>query len=201
MRLDPTFVKGYYRLVTAQIGMKQYDLALSTIRQGLSVDNGNSQLLKQQRMAQQLKRSHEATIKKRQEQASKATNNSDAQPIMPGAAASSEFQELLTQFAQNKRDLETEKVNLNKLEREEKIANLTRQEVTPLPDAQKCYRSVGKMFLLSNKENVLKHLDATIQASQKKQEELKQKATYLDREILSQQQNLLELQKQATAGE
>ena len=201
IRLDPTFVKGYYRLVTAQIGLKQYDLALSTIRQGLAVDADNAQLMKQQRMVQQLKRSHDATLKKRTEQGSKSSSSA---PFVSGGvdgSMNSEMQELLVQFTQTKRDLEMENVNLNKMEREEKIADLTRQELLPLPDDQKCYRSIGKMFLLSKKEHVVERLDTTIQDSKTKREELQQKIGYLERKMQSQQQNMVELQKQAPASE
>ncbi|KAL7574560.1 hypothetical protein ACA910_015910 [Epithemia clementina (nom. ined.)] len=208
IRLDPTFVKVYYRLVTAQIGLKQYDLALATIRQGLAVDNDNTQLVKQQRMVQQLKRSHEATVKKRQEQASKTTTTTTAlssTTSMPSGSeqfsSNSELQEIMTQYTQTKREFETEKINLSKLEREEKITDLTRQELVPLPEEQRCYRSVGKMFLLSTKEQVIRRLDTTIQESQKKQDELQQKIAYLERKMQSQQQNMVELQTQTPAAE
>lgn len=199
IRLNPTFVKGYYRLVTAQVGLKQYDLALATIRQGLTADNNNSQLLKQQRMVQQLKRSQEASYKKRQDQESKLPSNIPEQQQQPlSSSSNSDFEELMEQFTQTRRNAESEKVNLYKLEREEKIATFTKEELEPLPEEQKCYRSVGKMFLLSKKNHVLERLNTTIETCQKKQDETKQKITYLEQKMQSQQQNLQELQQMPT---
>ena len=47
IRLDPTFIKGYYRLALAMTEQKDWDKALATIKQGLAVDGNNPQLLKQ----------------------------------------------------------------------------------------------------------------------------------------------------------
>mmetsp|Transcript_12236 Transcript_12236/g.16001 ORF Transcript_12236/g.16001 Transcript_12236/m.16001 type:complete len:264 (+) Transcript_12236:116-907(+) len=198
IRLDPTFVKGYYRLVTSQIALKQYDAALSAIQQGLAVDANNTQLMKQQRMVQQLKRSHEANLKKKRQQTESAASSSG----MPMAgAASSEIQELYTQFTQNKREYETEKVNFQKLEREQKISELTKADLEPLPPDQKCFKSVGKMFLMSKKKEIMEYLDTNITTAQNKQQETNKKMDYLEKKIQSQQQNMEELQKQAIAAE
>jgi tetratricopeptide (TPR) repeat protein len=56
IRLDPNFVKGYYRSAVAQIALGEHDSAIATIRQGLVVDNNNLPLTKLLRKAQQQKK-------------------------------------------------------------------------------------------------------------------------------------------------
>ena len=46
IRLLPQFVKGYYRLATAQLALEEYDAAQATIKQGLVMDANNAPLLK-----------------------------------------------------------------------------------------------------------------------------------------------------------
>ncbi|CAN0208248.1 unnamed protein product, partial [Discosporangium mesarthrocarpum] len=50
IRLDPAFVKGYYRLATAQTELGELDEALATVGKGLAKDPSNGDLLRQQRM-------------------------------------------------------------------------------------------------------------------------------------------------------
>ena len=170
--------------------MKQYDAALSTIQQGLSVDAQNAQLLKQQRMVQQLKREQES--KKKLDAPTDAKSNNGA---APASGMSSEFQELYTQYTQNKRAYETEKVNLSKLEREAKITQLTQADLETVPETQQCYRAVGKMFLATSKPNVVKHLQDSLEQTEKETTDAQKKLAYLEKKLTSQQQNLQELQQ------
>ena len=43
IKLNPSFVKGYYRLSSAQIEKNELDAAASTIKQGLNIEPDNSQ--------------------------------------------------------------------------------------------------------------------------------------------------------------
>ena len=190
IRLDPTFIKGYYRLTTAQIELKEYDAAAATIRQGLGVDANNSQLLKQQRMVQQLKKSAEATEKRKQAQAMAPMGGMDA-------STSSELQELQTQYIQMNRELETLKVNISKSEREFKVAEITKADLAQLPETSGCYRSIGKMFLKAPRDEVMTYLDKNMEDSTKNEAAMKQKIEYLEKKMKSQRQNIEELVKSA----
>ena len=194
IRLDPTFVKGYYRLVTAQIELKEYDAAAATIRQGLGVEANNPPLLKQQRLVQQLKKSAEATEKRKQAQAM-----TGGAPTMGGldASTSSELQELQAQYIQMNRELETLKVNISKAGREFKIAEITKADLAQLPETNGCYRSIGKMFLKESREDVMKYLDKNMENSTKNETAMKQKCEYLEKKLKSQRQNIEELVKSA----
>eukprot|EP00977_Amphora_coffeiformis_P029135 scaffold38992_cov176-Amphora_coffeaeformis.AAC.2 len=167
IRLDPTFLKGYYRLATAQIELKEFDAAAATIRQGLGVEANNPQLLKQQRMVQQLKKSAEAAEKRKQ--------------TMP------------VQYMQMNRELETIKVDRARVDRELKLAEFTKTDLGELPETSACYRSVGKMFLRQSREEIVTHLDKNTEEASKMETTLKQKAEYLEKKMKSQRQNIEEL--------
>jgi tetratricopeptide (TPR) repeat protein len=209
IRLDPTFVKGYYRLVTAQVELQDYTGAAATIRQGLSVDESNPQLLKQQRTVQQMKRAAEnmatAAAKQRQAQQMQAQQQSTAASSMATAPAtgSSELEQLQRQYIQTNRDLEALKMNLAQRERERKVSEITKNEVlqmdnesTPSKNNNKetgYYRSVGKMFLRTSRDEVVSYLDQSMTACQQKENELKHQSEYLQRQVQSQRQNMQEL--------
>lgn len=53
--LDPSFVKGYYRLANAQFELEKYDEAIATIRSGLQKDPTMSELTKLLRKIKQRK--------------------------------------------------------------------------------------------------------------------------------------------------
>lgn len=187
IRLDPTFVKGYYRLATAQIELKEFDAAAATIRQGLGVEANNPQLLKQQRMVQQLKKSAEAAEKRKQ------TMGGPIGAMDPSTF--SELNELQLQYMQMNRELETIKVDRARAERELKLAEFTKADIGELPDTNACYRSVGKMFLRQSREEIVTHLKKNMEEAVKMETSMKQKADYLEKKMKSQRQNIEELIK------
>lgn len=183
IRLDPTFIKGYYRLSTAQIELRQYDGATATIRQGLTLDTNNAQLEKQMRIIKQL-------------QKVEAAKPASAKVSTTGGldeGASRELQELQQQYGQTNREFGTVQANLNMTQREFKMANLTKTELAEVPEGTKCYRSIGKMFMMSTQESVLGHLEKQMNDNTKKEGEMTQKMEYLERRMKSQRQNIEEL--------
>ena len=187
IRLDPTFLKGYYRLATAQMELKEFDAAAATIRQGLGVEANNPQLLKQQRMVQQLKKSAEAAEKRKQ------TMGGPVGAMDP--STSSELNELQSQYMQLNRELETIKVDRARADRELKLAEFTKAGLGELPETSACYRSVGKMFLRQTREEVVTHLIKNMEEASKMETTMKQKAEYLEKKMKSQRQNIEELIK------
>jgi chaperonin cofactor prefoldin len=183
IRLDPTFIKGYYRLSSAQIELKQYDAATATIRQGLTLEANNAQLLKQMRIIKQLQKVEAAKLA-----SPKASNHGGLDE-----AATRELQELQVQYGQTNREFGTVQANLNMTQREYKMADLTKTELDEVPEGTKCYRSIGKMFMMSTQESVLGHLDKQMNDNKKKESEMTQKMEYLERRMKSQRQNIEEL--------
>ena len=107
IRLDPKFMKGYYRLATAQLELKDYDMALATIKQGLSLDANNAQLLKVMRNIKYAKRA--------------ATTVPETNEKKLDIATSQELHDLQLQHAETTREYNKVQANLSKLQREHKI--------------------------------------------------------------------------------
>lgn len=182
IRLDPAFVKGYYRLATAQMELKDYDAAIATIRQGLSIDSNNPQLAKQMRIVQQLKKV--------------ALAKSQAPPVIPGqldAATAKECNELQTMHAEMSREYNTVQADLVRTQREFKMAEITCQELLEVPDAVNCYRSIGKMFLRSSKQGMVDHLTDNMERQRKYESDMTTKMKYMERKMVSLRQNIEEL--------
>jgi prefoldin subunit 1 len=192
--LDPTFIKGYYRLASAQIELKDYDSATATIRQGLGIDANNTQLLKQNRTIKQLKKA--AAVAK---QAPKSSSQGAASRF--DDAANRELQDLQVQYSQTNREFSTVQANIVKTQREHKMAELTKGELGDLPEESKCYRSVGKMFLRSSRSGVLEHLDEQMEDQTKRESDMTQKMDYLERRMKSQRQNIEELMVPSSSAE
>jgi len=196
LRLDPTFLKGYYRLAAAQIESGDLNGAASTARSGLRVDPDNSNLQRQLR-----------TVKARQAakaQAERAAAASSAAASAGGrglvdASARKELADLREQFESTRREYQKVQLELAQRQHEQKRNGLTKSELEEVPvpegggDGPKMYRSVGKMFLLTKREDVFRHLDEAVADDEKRAEELGGKAEFLERRMKSQQQNIQEL--------
>jgi len=160
---------------------------MATIRQGLTVEPKNPQLTKQMRNVQQMKKvaaAKEASARAPQ-QVSSATTLDEA--------TRRELRELQTNHAQTNRELQTVQANLVKTQREYKVGDITKSELAQIPDDSKCYRSIGKMFLLSTKDGVLEHLERQMEDQKRQESDMMQKLEYLERQMKEQRQNLQEL--------
>jgi stress-induced-phosphoprotein 1 len=192
IRLDPSFLKGYYRLATAKIELKDYEGAMATIRQGLVIDPNNTQLTKQMRLAQQQQKVEKA-------KASSSSAMASAVPSVRATAAldeatARELQELQTQYAQTVRELQTAQANLIKTQKEHKVTEITTEELQEIPgDDVPCYRSIGKMFWRTSKPDMLACMQTNMEQFSKQEKDLSKKMEYLERQIQSQRQNMEEL--------
>ena len=105
IKLNPTFLKGFYRLATAQIELNDLDAALSTIKQGLNVDPENSQLHRQLRTVKAKKK---AAAQGAASSSSGAGGSSLSHGLPYAAAADAannkELVDLQQQWRQSKRD-------------------------------------------------------------------------------------------------
>mmetsp|Transcript_20038 Transcript_20038/g.22906 ORF Transcript_20038/g.22906 Transcript_20038/m.22906 type:complete len:263 (+) Transcript_20038:91-879(+) len=190
MKLDPTFIKGYYRLATAQIEMEKLDGAISTIKQGLNIDQKNGQLLRQLQTVKQLKKKLQARKKKEQQALTNSSNLVTQDP-----AINKELQELHGQYVQTLREHKTVEANITMAQREYRAHEITKDEIAKLPTTEdtRMYRSIGKMFMLSSRDDVNGHLENAMKIEKKQENDLTQKQAYLERRLKSQQQNIQEL--------
>mmetsp|Transcript_93088 Transcript_93088/g.260320 ORF Transcript_93088/g.260320 Transcript_93088/m.260320 type:complete len:254 (+) Transcript_93088:155-916(+) len=179
IRLDPKFVKGYYRLATAQLELKDYDMALATIKQGLSLDANNAQLLKVMRNIKYAKRA--------------ATTVPETNEKKLDIATSQELHDLQLQHAETTREYNKVQANLSKLQREHKINQITLDELEKNPSEGAYFRSTGKVFMKHDRDDIFGHLKNVMGEQGKRQTELVQKMEFLERRIHSQQQNVQEL--------
>jgi chaperonin cofactor prefoldin len=149
IRLDPSFLKGYYRLAIAQMELKQYDWAVATIRQGLNIDSNNVQLIKLMRTVQQQQKNAMGSTKpssKHRNQSnntgsSSASDSALSAPPLPqhginpqqlssfDPSTVKEIQEIQSSYAQAHRELNMVQASLIKAQRELKLNELTRSEL------------------------------------------------------------------------
>ena len=192
IKLNPAFIKGYYRLAQALIEQMDWDGAYSTVRQGLSLDADNAQLTRQLRTIRQQKKKQEAAARQ-----AEALMEARSNTVKTGEENADEIRDLQEQYVNTNRELQIVTTNLQKEQREQKINELTLNEVNAMDDnsSQRMYQGVGKMFLLSKKSEILDNLKSDILNSQKQEKDLKQKREYLMKRLTSQQQNLQELVK------
>uniref|UniRef100_A0A7R9X0M1 Hsp70-Hsp90 organising protein n=1 Tax=Craspedostauros australis TaxID=1486917 RepID=A0A7R9X0M1_9STRA len=187
IRIDPSFMKGYYRLAQAQNELKAYDAAQSTIKQGLALDANNTQLLKLMRETKQNKRL--------------AEQQKDAATSMPlpttgkqlDSATTKELQDLQIQYSQSTREYNAVQAHMNKSLREQKMQQVTQEELGKDDSNLAMYKSVGKVFVKSSKENIMEYLETSVAEQGKKQKDMTQKLEYLEKRIKSQRQNMEEL--------
>jgi len=172
-------MKGYYRLANAQLELEDYDMALATIKQGLSLDANNAQLLKVLRDIKLAKKSKE-------------------RPIIPtegrlDSATSQELRDLQIQIADTSREYNKVKANLTKVQREQKMSEITLDELERNPSTGSHFRSAGKVFMKQPRDDIFSHLKATMDRHGKSQTDLHHKIEMLERRLQSQQQNVREL--------
>lgn len=193
IRLDPEFIKGYYRLATAQLEQKNFDAAEATIKQGMTVDANNSQLSRTLRSIKQARKLAAAAA------ASFAGANAANGTMANGGgrgqldtATARELHELRLQHSKTVREYQTVQANLTKAQREEKMYTLTLDELEQRPSSN-YYRSIGKVFVQSSQPQILDHLNSNVSSQQKKQQELMGKMEYFEKRLKSHQLNMKEL--------
>lgn len=173
-------MKGYYRLASAQLELEDYDMAVATIKQGLTLDANNAQLLKVLRDIKLAKKSKE-------------------RPAMPSSerqldlATSQELRDLQIQIAETSREYNKVKANLTKAQREQKMSEITLDELEKNPSEGNHFRSAGKVFIKQTRADIFSFLKATTDRHAKAQADLNQKLEFLERRLQSQQQNVREL--------
>jgi tetratricopeptide (TPR) repeat protein len=208
IRLDPSFVKGYYRLALALKEQSDYTTAIHVLRQGLAAAGTNETdastaaepLHKLLRQVEQLQRSTQDDDDDRSPKASSSSRNkyTNASYSASGSAkldetSSRELADLNTQATQTSRDLAMVENHLLRLERDQRLAQVTKEEISRLPVETNCYRGIGKMFLKSSQEKVTEYLDEKVTTGIKQKHDLVQKKDYLERRLKSQQQNMKDI--------
>lgn len=219
IRLNPSFVKGYYRLGLALKELKEYTKATHAVQQGLAVASkeGGEDVAQHEplhKLLRQLEQLQKASLSGND---SHSSPTKDALSPTTGAAlppssyaqldeaSSRELQDLQEQATRSSRDLAVVENQLMRLNRDRRLAEVTMEEIRQLPadsssgSSTNCYRSIGKIFLKSSHNAVMKHLQEEVASNDKKMSDLSQKKDYLKRRINSQQQNMKDILSSASS--
>jgi len=199
IKVNPSFIKGYYRLANAQSEQNEYDLALSTIKQGMAIESDNPQLQKQMRQI----KAKRSTMRRAESSGSAPSSRAAMPGGMPygglDPSVSKEVMDLQTQLIATTKEYRMVKANIAKAQNGKRSNELTKVELDKFPEGTdaKMYRGVGKMFMLTSRSNIMTHLDETIDKDGKEEKDLTAKLDYLERRMKSQSQNIQELTKSA----
>jgi len=191
LKVAPSFVKGYYRLASAQVGLGLLDEALVTVRQGLKVEEENPELKKLSRTIKAKK--HKDLTKGRGGDKDNDKAQTQQQKDNP-SGMTAEKQREIGELARTLRAREKEKNDVaaraTVCRREIARSHLTSTEVADLPDDTTLYRAVGKIFLEAPKPKVLDLLDADKASAEQRASSLAARLAFLDREIHSKESEL-----------
>ncbi len=153
-------------------------------------------------------------IKAKRSSMKRAENASNTPPITDTAllggmmsyrnldsSTSKEVMDLQQQLIATTKEYRMVKASIMKAQNGKRSNELTKGELEKLPQGSdsKMYRSVGKMFILASRGEIINHLDENIEREGKEEKDLSCKLEYLERRIKSQQQNIQELTKSATS--
>lgn len=117
------------------------------------------------------------------------------------SSISKEVNDLQQQLIATTKEYRMVKANIMKAHNGKKSNELTKAELEKLPQGTdaKMYRSVGKMFMITSRSDIMKHLDESAAKDGKEEASLTAKLDYLERRMKSQQQNIQELTKSASS--
>lgn len=110
------------------------------------------------------------------------------------------FQELQMKMVDTTRRLRLADVQIDNLKKGVKHAYCTAEVLSEAPPSTKMYESVGRMFIATDSEDIMKALDEKIKTCNEKIKSLESNKTYLEKSLKESEDNLREMivQKQST---
>lgn len=181
---DNKFIKGYYRLATAQTEMKLYEDAEITLKAAIQIEPDNEQLVKQLKLVK---------TKRVQAAAASADKVAKKAPKQLDSTQLKELQELYEQNATYSRDLKGVNNRIYSVQREMRQNEITASQVNGLTDDVPMYRSVGKAFVFNDKPSIESFLDKEKDSLSKTSADLISRKEFLERRIQSNAQNMTDL--------
>eukprot|EP00607_Mallomonas_marina_P007774 CAMPEP_0182417596 /NCGR_PEP_ID=MMETSP1167-20130531/2058_1 /TAXON_ID=2988 /ORGANISM="Mallomonas Sp, Strain CCMP3275" /LENGTH=253 /DNA_ID=CAMNT_0024591273 /DNA_START=65 /DNA_END=822 /DNA_ORIENTATION=+ len=178
---DQNFIKGYFRLATAQTELKQYDDAIATLQDGLDKDKGNELFLKQIRLvrARSSANTNQTVGKRKQKKMDEATQK--------------EVMQLQDETNGHVRDLRLVQAKLMSTQKIQRSNQVTSDYMNTLQDSVPLYRAVGKAFFLSDKSSITTTLQTELEKCTKSESDLMDRKEFLERRIASNTTNLQDL--------
>jgi len=176
IRIDPTFIKGFFRLARAQDGKNDFAGAIATVREGLEKHPGNNELSRLLRAI---------TVKKKASQSKSSGAASQVQ--------SEEMMEMLEKVRKTQIELMQVKSKIQGLLNEKKRMALTRGHLADMPTGVNTYQSVGKMFMQSDKAEISTFFDGEDDVCDRNVEKLQKQVEYLERRKASHEANIKDM--------
>ena len=162
----------------------------------MAIEPDNSQLQKQLRLIK-AKRSTAKRVESQPDRPAPPTSLG-YQNLNP--SIQKEVMDLQQQLLSTTKEYRTVKANILRAQNEKRSNQLTKDELSTLPPQDvKMYRSIGKMFMLTPRQQVMDYLDNSIEREGKVEVDLEGKLDYLERRMKSQQGNIAELTKSAAS--
>ncbi|GMF19719.1 unnamed protein product [Phytophthora lilii] len=185
VKRNPKFAKGYHRLANAQQQLGRKQEAIETLKTAQSTATDPEKVPGIKKLLRQLN----------QEVAPKPAQSGGRQVPMHIAK---ELQELQPQFQKIQRELEQIESKLAAYTRQKKRLALVEREVADLPEGTNTYRSIGKMFLQTNRDENAASMKSEEKRVDEQVSSLEARKNYLNRQKQSVQDNITELLAQCT---
>lgn len=198
LRLNPAFLKGYYRLAMAQNELQEYETAIQTLQHGLAQGDGSSDVAPLKKLLQ--------IVQQKLKQKTARQNNQTAIPTSSAVtldeATQKELADLQEQQLRTAQELQSVEQQIDSTQRQTRISEVTESELLELPDDRHCYKAVGKAFVMKwpTKDGALEYLRDQTKSGSKLQTDLGQKKEYLERRLQNQRQNIQELISSASTA-
>ncbi|KAJ8868886.1 hypothetical protein PR048_030427 [Dryococelus australis] len=106
------------------------------------------------------------------------------------------FAELQFKMLETSQKLKFADVQIENLKKTIHHAELTDKEIAALPADTRTYESVGRMFILTDMDDVCKHLNKKIETCTEKIKSLENNKNYLERSLKESENNLREMVQQ-----
>lgn len=177
---DSKFIKGYYRLSSAQTELKMFDDSLATLRAALTIEPGNEVLLRQMKSVAAKKAA--------------ATGQPLAKPVKQlDENQRKEVMELQEQTQAYARDARAVKAKMGQLKRDAQVNQVTGNQLQILDKDTKMYRAIGKAFVFAEREDVEARLNKEVDVINKDFKDLTDRDEFLQRRILANQNNIKDI--------
>ena len=176
---DGKFIKGYLRLVSAQIELGKFEDAETTLRAALTLEPSNELIVRKIKELKARKSGASAVAKKPSKQLTEEQRK--------------ELSELQEQYGAYNRDLRGVSMRIAGLEREVRTVDITTNQIKDFAEAVPMYKSVGKAYVLSSKSAVESSLVKEKESLVKNHKDLLDRKEYLERRITSSSSNIQDL--------
>eukprot|EP00753_Platysulcus_tardus_P008658 PLAT16153.3.p2 GENE.PLAT16153.3~~PLAT16153.3.p2 ORF type:complete len:268 (-),score=141.86 PLAT16153.3:142-945(-) len=161
--LRKAFMKGWYRMATAQKALGQLDDALRTCKDALKLEPDNAVLKRMKNDVKRAKRRRVVALEAEEAEARRAKRDAGSGTVKV-TEEMLEAQAKLTATTKKLRQLEMRSKELKTTKR---AAELTLETVSGYEEETPMYRPVGKMFLASPKEDVTAFLEGRMEKMDK----------------------------------